>query len=117
MPYIDTDEVKAKRQEIRKALKGWKVSVSRRHHSEIAVAIMSGPFDLSMGRGHIQVNQYHMDTHYEDHPEVLAVLRQAYQIASRSQRELVYDSDYGSVPTFYVSLDIGKWDRPFEVRA
>ena len=26
------------------------------------------------------------------------------------------DSDYGSVPNFYVRLSIGEWDRPYQIK-
>lgn len=34
-------------------------------------------------------------------------------MAAEGKRELVYDSDYGSVPTFYTWLHVGAWDKPY----
>jgi hypothetical protein len=114
MPYISSEEVKAKRKEIQAAFPDYKFSVTRDGHSSICVSIMSGPLALTENpRGHVQVNHFYIDEHYKDRPEVAALLTAVRDIAWRGQTELVYDSDYGSVPTFYIHLAIGKWDRPY----
>lgn len=118
MPYISTEEVKAKRAEIRAAFPDYKFSITCQHHSSISVKILSGPLALTTNeRGNEQVNHFYIADHYADRPEVAKLLQAVQDIASRGKRELVYDSDYGSVPTFYTHLEIGKWDRPYEVTA
>jgi len=44
------------------------------------------------------------------------VLDRVMAIAAGDQRESFYDSDYGSVPNFYVRLSIGEWDRPYQIK-
>jgi hypothetical protein len=118
MPYISAEDVKAKRKEIRAAFPAYKFSVTRGNHSSINVSILSGPLALTeRADGHEQVNHFYIDEHFEDHPEVAALLTAVRDIAMRGQSELVYDSDYGSVPTFYIHLAIGKWNLPYEVKA
>jgi len=118
MPYITTEAVKAKRNEIKAAFPDYKFSVTCQNHSTIAVSILKGPLPLTKNeRGYEQVNHFYIGDHYGDRPEVAKLLSAVQDIASRGKRELVYDSDYGSVPTFYTHLEIGKWDRPYEVTA
>ena len=118
MPYISTEEVKAKRQQLKKEFPGFKFSVRKRHHSEISVTIIEAPIDMvseeNKERGYESVNPYYIGRDYEDRPEVEKVIQKIQSIVSAGQRELVYDSDYGSVPTFYTSISIGDWDKPFK---
>jgi len=119
MPYITAEEVKTKRNAIKKALPNFKFSITRENHSSINVAFLEGDIDL-MGdseRSYESVNHFYIQEHYEDRPEIRDILMKAYKIASESQRELVNDSDYGSVPTFYVNITIGKWDKPYQLKA
>ncbi len=119
MPYITTEEVKAKRNVIKKEFPNFKFSITRENHSSINVAIMEGNLDLmeSSERSYTSVNQFYIDKNYEHSPEIRDLLKAVYRIAAESQTELVYDGDYGSVPTFYVNMTIGKWDRPYKLKA
>ena len=116
MPYITTDEVKAKRKEIRKTFPDYKFSVRCENHSTVSVSIMEGPLALTT-RGYEQVNPYYIARNYEDRPEVAKLLEAVVGIAARGKREIVYDGDYGSIPNFYVTLEVGKWNRPYKVSA
>jgi hypothetical protein len=117
MPYITKEQVAAKRAALKKALPNFKLSVRNRDYSKIDVAIMSGPIEMTQDpRGYEQVNHFWIDSHYEDRPEIKEVLNTINRICKEDQRELVYDGDYGSVPTFYVGISIGQWDRPYEVK-
>jgi len=118
MPYIEKEKVSEIRKALKKALPELKMSVVRRHHSEISVAILEAP-----GKGwekydgkHEQVNQFYIKEHYENEPAVRKVLLKIHEIIVKDQRELVYDGDYGSVPTYYENIEIGKWDRPFKMK-
>ncbi|MFS4469139.1 LPD29 domain-containing protein [Maribacter sp. 2210JD10-5] len=119
MPYITTEEVKEKRNAIKKALPDFKFSVTRQNGTSISVAIMEGKLDL-MGdsqRDYESVNHFYIEDNYKDKPEVKKVLKTIYDIAKGGQRELTYDGDYGSVPNFYVDITIGRWDKPYEIKA
>ena len=118
MPYISKEEVAQKRKELKRALPEFKLSVVNRGHSQISVSIIEGPIEmLEPGKSYESVNHYYIKDHYKDQPAVRKVLQTIYDIISRDQSELVYDGDYGSVPTFYVSISIGRWDRPYVVKA
>ena len=115
MPYISSDEVKTIRTEIKKQFPEYKFSIRRDHHSVIRVSILEGPVNLLEGsdKGYQQVNDYYIDEHYPKH--IAKMLNKIKHIATAKQREFVYDSDYGSVPTFYFHLNIGEWDKPYKI--
>lgn len=113
MPYISTEKVS----EIRKAIKAefptYKFSITKDNHSSIIVAIMESPMNLEMD--HKQLNHKWMKDHgYSE--ELIAVVNKLVQIinSKEEQRELTYDSDYGSVPTFYINIHIGKWNQAYK---
>jgi hypothetical protein len=114
MPYIDKDKVKEIRDKLKKELPEFKFSVRREHHMEVAVNIMKGPIEFP--ENYKRVNHYHCERFYEDRPEIVDVFRKILATIEgvEPQRELVYDQDYGSVPNYYISLSVGKWDKPYE---
>lgn len=115
MPYISSETVKAIRTEIKETFKDMKFSVTTEHHSTIVVALMEGKFDVE--KDYVQLNHYHLDSKQMGYSEeVVEMGKQVLAIINKhqEQKELTYDSDYGSVPTFYINIHIGKWDRPYK---
>lgn len=117
MPYITTEEVKTKRNLIKKALPEYKLSVRCQHYSVIDISIMEGPIDLMPGVDdkHEQVNTFHIDTHYKDNVEALRVLTIINDIADDGNYTASIDGDYGSIPSFYVHINIGRWDKNYKI--
>lgn len=118
MPYITTEEVKEKRDLIKKEFPNFKFSITRQHYTSLNIAIMEGDMDL-MGdskRDYESVNHFHVESNYKDRPEVKEVLKKLVGIALNGQREITYDDDYGSVPNFYINVTIGKWDKPYTLK-
>jgi hypothetical protein len=117
MPYISTEEVRLKRQTLKAALPQFKFSIRKQDHMKISVTILSGPIEMTKNpKGYEQVNHHWIDEHYNDRPQVKNVLKTIHRIIAHDQKELVYDGDYGSVPTFYIGINIGDWDRPYEFK-
>jgi len=123
MPYITTDEVKEKRNIIRKMFPKYKFSISRKNHSSININILSGPIELledatqwEQENGYQSINHFYIETNHKDFPAKVDLLSKIVDVASTDQRELVYDGDYGSVPTFYVNVSIGGFDKPYLVK-
>ena len=118
MPYIETDTVKAKRQAIKKTFPKFKFSIRRQHHSSINVSILAGPINMltnKEGRSYEQVNEFYIDDHYKDFPEVKKVLLKVYDIMKAGNRIMFTDGDYGDVPKFYTNISIGEWDKPYQL--
>lgn len=117
MPYIEKEKVKEIRKNLKKELSEFKLSVTNLHGSTVVVKILKGPLELKDNdNGYETVNRYHYENHYEDQPEWIEVFDKIHEIIYKTAKpkELVYDSDYGSVPTFYINISIGDWDKPYK---
>jgi hypothetical protein len=110
MPYITSDRVKEVRNEIKKAFPNFKFSITRENHSTIAIYILEGPVDMGTYK---QVNEFYISNHYESQPDVRDVLQKCYDVANKGNKIVSANTDYGDWPAFYVSITIGKWDKPF----
>lgn len=105
MPYISTERVSEVRKQLKSTFPSVKFSVRRHHHSTIAVSIMESAF--TWPKGVQQLNPFYLERY--DHAEFL---QQVHDIANAGNRIVSEDGDYGSIPKFYVDIEIGKWDRP-----
>lgn len=118
MPYISKEEVANRRRAVKNALPGFKCSITRDGSNCIRVAILEGPINLlpleDRQRGHASVNPYYYREHFAMMPEVVGVLDRVMEIAAADRIEESTDSDYGSIPSFYLSVEIGKWDQPYK---
>jgi len=118
MPYITKEEVKVKRELIKKSFPEFRFSIRVDNGSMICVSIMSGPkLDLELNRGYENVNHFYIKDHYEkESPKTCKLLEGIYEILNHGNYTVVHDSDYGNVPNFYVDLEIGRWDKKYEVK-
>ena len=135
MAYISTEEVAAIRKELKKELPQYKFSVTKHHHSSVTVAFMKGPafaeytyFDRYAGEqkdgvleGHEQLNHYHAESFYG--AENAAIIKKVEEIIKtapvKAGGRAWYDksdamTDYFDT-AFYMSIHVGKWDKPYEV--
>lgn len=110
MPFISSDEVAQMRKAIRRALPKYEVSVTKRHHSGVDVALMRGPIPVVKN-----VNVYWYKDHLKERPDavqvidtILAEIRKV-----RAPKIVSEDGDYGSIPNFYYDVSFGKWDKPY----
>lgn len=114
MPYISTESVKEIRNELKSTFPKFKFSVRRDNYSSVIVTVLSGSIDF--GGTDIGVNHYWIEDHWGHNPKALEFLTKLNSILGREQRELVYDGDYGSVPNYYYSISIGRWDKPYVIK-
>lgn len=111
-----SERVSEIREKIKKEFPDFKFSVTKKDNG-VRIAILSAPINLLEGeeneRKYISVNNFYIDEHYKDYPEVRDVLKKIDSIASEG---VTYHEtgDYGRQPTFYVDITIGQWDKPFE---
>lgn len=121
---------KSKKLKIAAALKlvmpqGWRYSLAVRHHSTIVCTVAAAPFDVMAGIGsseyfdastatHADINPYHVRAHVDD--ECLADVCEKLLEALNTDNFDNSDSqtDYFHVG-HYVTLQFGRWDRPFQV--
>lgn len=114
MPYISAETVKAKRQAINNtfpARDGWKISTRKEDSNSLVVTIMAGPIQLIEGS-----DRQVCWTTQGVSPEATKILRSIYEIASDGREVQHYDQDYGSVPNFYLTVRVGAWDTPYQIK-
>lgn len=113
MPYINAEEVKKIRQSLKEALPKFKFSVVKDGYSAVRIAIMQGP--VAFGANDRQVNQYHYRNH-DYTPEQMKVLDKIMEAISNAHPRVIEseDADYGSIPNYYLTLSIGKWNKPYK---
>ncbi|MBS9775730.1 MAG: hypothetical protein KGV57_01400 [Fusobacterium sp.] len=116
MAYLSKDEVKVRREKIKKLFpvkKGWKFSITRDHFSGIKLAILQAPtnFLKDTEQGYLSINECYIDENFPK--EQAKVLNQMYAVLNQGN----YNNsdpmtDYFNVG-FYVSMSIGKWNQNF----
>ena len=104
-----TERVKEIRTQLKSEFPEIKFSVTKRDWNGVSISIMQSPYDLTE-KQHEQVNQWRINDWYEG--KAKEILSKIYQIANLgvSYRET---GDYGTQPDFYVSINIGQWNKPY----
>jgi len=118
MPYLPKEEITRKRKLLKKALPEYKLSVRWMNYSKISVSIMEGPVDLvpDTDDKYVQINEFQIDRKYDKFPEKKRVLSIIRDIANEGNYIASVDGDYGNIPSFYIDINIGKWDKDFVVK-
>ena len=135
MAYISTEEVAAIRKELKAQLPQYKFSVTKHHHSSVTVAFMKGPafaefqsrdrytgeFKDDVIEGHEQLNHHWaMDVYGEENGALIKKVEEIIKTAPvKAGGRAWYDksdamTDYFDT-AFYMSIHVGKWDKPYEV--
>lgn len=116
MPYIKKETVALVRKALKETFKGQNVkfSVVTRHHSTIDVAILEAPIQLESLEGR-NINEYHYKKHFDGQEDVIALIEKVMSVINEKapQGESYYDSDYGNIPSHYINVSFGRWDKPF----
>lgn len=118
MPYITSDLVKKFRTQIRKEFPEYKISVTRQDLMLVRVDILSGPIDLltNTNEKYVQINEYYIENRYKEYPSIKNFLLRIKEIITSDYEIESIDSDYGSIPNYYIRINIGQWNRPYEVK-
>jgi len=97
--------------------KTWKWSLAVRNHSQLVLTVSKAPVDLvALNNGRNELNVYHFVEHLAKAPaeiktliiDIIAALN------TDNYNRSDYMSDYFDVG-HYISLQFGKWDKPFIV--
>lgn len=104
MSYISAEEVKEIRQQLKKALPDFKLSVRKSFGSgAVSISIMTGPVEFD--KTYEQVNQYNFKNQYEDNLEAVSV----FQTIMNTMNNVNTTYDY------YQNIEVGKWNKPYEL--
>lgn len=104
MPHISKERVKEIKQQLVKKFPDVKFSVSRHHFTMIYICILESP--LSWVNGNEDFNHFYLDRY-----ENAGFLKAIKDIANAGNQIEYVDGDYGSIPSFYLTIRLGKWDK------
>jgi len=117
MAYVSQQDKKELAPAIKKVLSkyGMKGSISIRNHSTLQVTLQSGAIDFkdySHGDGYIQVNTYHIDSHYTG--KAKAFLN---ELLAAMEGPNFFNNDDTMTDYFhrshYTDINVGKWNKPY----
>lgn len=130
MPYISQEQKKKIQADLdpiftKYSLKG---TLSIHHHSTLVLKIHSGGIDFignynkvleernrsdySMMKDSIQINPFWYKEHFTG--DALECLKEIIQTMQQYNGVLVEDGDYGTVPHYYIEVNIG-YDKPYQL--
>lgn len=122
MAYVSQEMKKELSPAIKNVLKKYKMkaSIGVRNHSTLRVNIKSGAINFedhfTHGDGYIQVNEYHIDRHYNGvQRDFLNELLDAMKGVNYFNNDDAM-SDYFS-RSHYTDINIGSWNKPYELTA
>lgn len=112
MAYLSAERVKEIRTQLKKEFPSFKFSITRDNWSGIKISILESNVDFNLGEStYKQVNEYYIERSYTGQArEVLLRIREIAN-AGVSYHET---GDYGNQPSFYLSINIGQWDKPYK---
>jgi len=115
MAYITTEEVKEMRVAVKKAYPEFKLSVRTQHSMRVKVCIIQGPVDFK--EIVTPINAHFNRT--EDCASAKKMMAEIEQIIDRikPEREVSYNNDYGSIPNYYVDVQLGTCENPYIFKA
>jgi hypothetical protein len=107
MAYINAEEVRIVRENLKKKFPEFKFSVRKRDNMVLCVSILKGPVRFDE-KDYAQINHYHTDFYQNE-----KILKQIIQVCNEKNFDNSdIQSDYFSVG-FYFNIEQGKWDKPY----
>ena len=117
MAYVSQEDKAKLAPAIKKVLSkyGMKGSISIRHHSSLVVTLQSGAIDFkdyTHGDGYIQVNTYHIDSHYTGKAknflnELLAAMKGPDYFNNDDAMTDYFHRSH------YTDINVGRWNKPY----
>jgi hypothetical protein len=118
MPFISREESKEIREKLKAAFPKYKFSVKIDHHTSLQVSLLQSdiPVTFRPGSNYRGVSHYWLQSDLADNPMGLAFWEAVIDIINsvKEHKTQYEDADYGSVPTFYLDLSFGSWQKPYK---
>ena len=134
MAFINKEEVKVIRNDLKKEFPEMKFSVRMRHHSSVNVTILKAPYDFELnGKVYRSINEYHFLTdkgHFNEHrmefetankwvaplsDEHKEIIKKVFAVITKTHWDKSdIQSDYFNC-AFYYNLSIGSFEKTFTV--
>jgi hypothetical protein len=114
MSYISTEHVAEIRNDLKTQLPDYKFKCYSENHSTIHVHILESPIDLTYnGKTWYGINVYSFKEQFKENGDLVSLFEKITSIMSKFQGKAHEDGDYGMIPTYYIDLSIGDYNRPF----
>ena len=114
MAYMNQERKKELAPGIKEVLKKYNMNGSIRvnNHMELIVTLTEGILDFGTLERHVSTNQYNIKNHYKGIAQKFLL-----ELLDAMQGTIYYDrsdiqTDYFDV-AYYISIHIGKWDKPY----
>lgn len=126
MPYISTEEAKEIRQAIRKQFPDYNISVTKEDCTVLQICIMETDIEFTAINKYTnkleqveQINEFWIDSTFKENIRARDFLNSLLETINtkKEQKIISVDSDYGSIPNYYLRLRVGKWDKPYKLIA
>lgn len=108
-----TERVAEIRRELKKEFPELKLSVTKGNYNGANITIFEAPADYNLdpnNRGSFGINNYHFEFYEGKAREVFETIN-----AIASKGITYYETgDYGFQPSFYISINVGRYDREFK---
>lgn len=111
MAYIDSNTVKEMRNAIKKAYPAFEFSVTTKNSMKVQVCILQGPVDFKEVVTPINAH-FNRTENCARAKKMIADIKEIIDIIEPG-KEVSFDGDYGSIPSYYVDVQVGKWDKPY----
>ena len=117
MAYVSQKDKAKLAPQIKKVLSkyGMKGSISIRHHSTLVVTLQSGSIDFgeyTHGDGYIQVNTYHIESHYRGKAKSFLT-----ELLAAMKGPDYFNNDDAMTDYFhrshYTDINVGRWNKPY----
>jgi len=105
------ERVKEIREQIKKEFPFLKISARKDKWRSISIDILSAPEKYGFQEMNKPVNEFYLEEQFKG--EALSIMARIREIANEGNRWFE-TSDYGTQPSFYVWLGIGKREKPFK---
>jgi len=121
MPYISKEEVKEIRQKLNKEFKdkGFKFSVTREDGHLVNVSIIKSKEDFSdilENETYVELNQYYLEEYGSHHYKTLKRIRDIITSLDTYNDCIYEDIDYGKFPSYYYTINIGKYNKSWSLQ-
>ncbi len=126
MAYITAEQVKAVRVALKKEFPSVKFSVTKEHCSNLKISIMESNIDFHMIDKYTgqkcqaeQISEYNIENNFAHNEPAREFLLRVLDIATTINPIHIVsaDTDYGDWPNYYLNIRIGKWDKPYILKA
>ena len=118
MAYITTEQVTAIRKAIKAKIKNAKFSITKENYSGVRICILESNVDFT-GIAQYSQSPDIAKRMWGDEDKKTVFITKLFEVINSACPEKIIsvDADYGNIPNYYQTIQVGKWDKPFKLAA